>query len=379
MSIGLYDQDMATYTLVPFNLELMKLATYYKNRREIVVLSKEFEPWRYEKFFLRKDYDDGNFIPDMNKSENLSYGGYAFTNGLYVPLPREIEICKPDTTIYEKMQPLIEQTGVSDRKKIFQNLSTAEHGRLSLDGKTIWPEYSRQFKNLRAARNLILHDYDLGQIEGSFQEVKKLMSRARTDGWATRIGMKFPVVVTQGEDLLNWVSLNPNSTFFSLQYNGVIDEEVFLKYVGIQREKSLYTQLDYVVTANSSSENEFIKTWIQKIYRQVIIARSYRVFFTLKYEDDFFFDPMWEKVIGLINFYHNSLRAKNSAIYIKKISKDTLYQFAKHTLEDPKFYNKYYTRSEIREIFAFVRSNYYPLFKDFYECNIESLEREGQI
>lgn len=86
---------------------------------------------------------------------------------------------------------------------------------------------------------------------------------------------------------------------------------------------------------------------------------------------------MWEKVIELINFYHNSLRAKNSAIYIKKISKDTLYQFAKHTLEDPKFYNKYYTRSEIREIFAFVRSNYYPLFKDFYECNIESLEREG--
>ena len=44
MSIGLYDQDMATYTLVPYNLELMKLATYYKNRREIVVLYKTFEP-----------------------------------------------------------------------------------------------------------------------------------------------------------------------------------------------------------------------------------------------------------------------------------------------------------------------------------------------
>ena len=56
MSIGLYDQDMATYTLVPYNLELMKLATYYKNRREIVVLSKKFEPYRFEKFFLHRSF-----------------------------------------------------------------------------------------------------------------------------------------------------------------------------------------------------------------------------------------------------------------------------------------------------------------------------------
>jgi hypothetical protein len=30
MSIGLYDVDMNTYKLVPFNLELMKIAAYYK-------------------------------------------------------------------------------------------------------------------------------------------------------------------------------------------------------------------------------------------------------------------------------------------------------------------------------------------------------------
>lgn len=379
MSIGLYDQDMATYTLVPYNLELMKLATYYKNRREIVVLSKKFEPYRFEKFFLRKDYDDGNFIPSMSKEPNLSYGGYAFTDGIYVPMAREIEICKPDTSIYEKMRSDIESTTSKDRKKIYQNLSTAEHCRISLDGKTIWDEYSRQFKNLKSSRNIIFHDYDLGKIDGGFEEVKKILSRARTDGWATRVGMKFPVSVSTGEDLLKWISLNPNSTFFSLRYDGVIDDDTFIKYVSEERQRALYTQLDYNVTASSSTENDFITNWIRKIFRQVIIARSYRVFFSLKYDEDFFVEPMWPKVLELINFYHNSLSSKNQATYLNKIGNDTLYDFAVHTLEKPQIYARYYTRSEIREIFAFVREAYYPLFQDFYECNVMSLEEEGLL
>ena len=42
-----------------FNLELMKLATYYKQHNEIVKLATKLEPERYTKFFVRKDWDDG--------------------------------------------------------------------------------------------------------------------------------------------------------------------------------------------------------------------------------------------------------------------------------------------------------------------------------
>ena len=38
MSVGLYDDDFATYTHVPFNLELMKYSTL-QGEREIVVLT----------------------------------------------------------------------------------------------------------------------------------------------------------------------------------------------------------------------------------------------------------------------------------------------------------------------------------------------------
>ena len=104
MSIGLYDMDMATYTLVPFNLELMKLSTYYKKNREIVVLSPELTPERHQQFFIRKDYNDGNFPKILSENSNLNYGGYAFTNGIYVPMNHDIEICQPDTSIYSKKE-----------------------------------------------------------------------------------------------------------------------------------------------------------------------------------------------------------------------------------------------------------------------------------
>ena len=193
MSIGLYDMDMATYTLVPFNLELMKLSSYYKKRGEIVVLSPSYTPERHQKFFLRKDYDDGKYPPNLLHSSNVDYGGLAFSNNKYNPLPLDIEICKPDPFIYEKMEKVIMNTSSAQKEKIYKNMLEAEHCRISLDGKTIWEDYPKQFKYLAGARNIMFHDFDLNAIEGGYEEVKRIMSNARTDGWATRLGMKFPV------------------------------------------------------------------------------------------------------------------------------------------------------------------------------------------
>jgi hypothetical protein len=233
MSVGMYDMDMATYTLVPLNLELMKLSAYYKKKGEMVILSPHFTPERHQKFFLRKDYDDGNFPMGIQNIANLEYGGYAFTNGIYVPLDPKIETMHPDTSLYENMEKYANVSNRSEKKKFFQNSLEAEHCRISLDGKTIWEDYPKHFKYLKVARNLMIHDYDLGKIENSFEEVKRLLARARTDGWATRIGMKFPVNCKNGQELLNWMTLKPNSLFYSLGYDGVIEDECYQDFVGI--------------------------------------------------------------------------------------------------------------------------------------------------
>lgn len=54
MSIALYDDDFRRYVHVPFNLELMKLATYYKRKNEIVVLTPSIQKDRYSTTFCER-------------------------------------------------------------------------------------------------------------------------------------------------------------------------------------------------------------------------------------------------------------------------------------------------------------------------------------
>lgn len=103
MYIGLIDQDALFYPKKFFpNLEIMKLASYHKKQRNIVefILDVDIVD-KYSKFYLRKDLQDGVFYDtELILKKGCEYGGLAFTQGLYSPLPDEIEQCIPDFTIY---------------------------------------------------------------------------------------------------------------------------------------------------------------------------------------------------------------------------------------------------------------------------------------
>jgi hypothetical protein len=375
MSVGIHDADLAKYVLVPFNLECMKLSAYYKKKGEIVVLSPSFTPERNTKFIYRKDYNDGDFPLGLTVTPNVEYGGLAFSNNKYFPLPLEIERMRPDTSLYEKAAGLILGDMSGNRKKIYRNMIEAEHCRISLDGKTVWPDYPRQFHSITSARNLMLHDYDLGAIDGGFETVKYILSRARNDGWATKVGMKFPVQTSDSQSLLNWSSINTNSTFYSLRYDGVIDDDAFLEWVGRIRQKAVFNQIEYHVTASRYTANHFIENLLPKIFRQVIISRSYYVFFTLIYDDDFFPDKQWCDVLRLFNFYHNSYSGVPQTTFLNKVNEDTLFDFAAASDKMPRYYyhGKAMSKDEIRNTFAFVREKHPSLFTDFYECNAKKL------
>lgn len=376
MSVGLMDADMMTYSLVPFNLELMKLSAYYKKKGEIVIFSPTFSPERNTLFIYRKDYDDGDYPSGLTWYKNTEYGGLAFSNNIYQPLPLEIERMRPDTSIYEKAESIIMSAAGRERekKKIFQNMMTAEHCRLSLDGENIWEDYPRQFKFLASARNIMFHDFNLGGIKDGYKEVSKIMARARTDGWATKIGMKFPVQVRDGQELLNWTSLNSNSTFYSLRFDGVMDNDTFNEWVGTCRDRAVYSQMEYHITPAWYEANRFIEEELPRILRQVIISRSYRVFFSLKYDEGFFPDKRWEDVIRLFNYYHNSYANEPQTRYYNMIADDTLFDFASSCQKVPKhYYGDVLSKDQVREIFAFVREKHYPLFTDFYECTAKKL------
>lgn len=141
MSVGLWDADKTKYPTAPFNLELMKLSSYYKGKREIVSLSPELAPENYSKFLIRKDYNDGRFFPELINYSNVEYGGYAFTNGQYSPLELGIEKQKPDAYLYERMR---QNLGLEEYQLVaFDTMLRAQHARLSLDGKTIWKDFEK--------------------------------------------------------------------------------------------------------------------------------------------------------------------------------------------------------------------------------------------
>ena len=79
-----------------------------------------------------------------------------------------------------------------------------------------------------------------------------------------------------------------------------------MKYVGAVKEKAIFSQMEYNIGTSSYTADDFVKLYLQQIFRQVLISRSFRVRFSLKYDDDFFFDPRWARVIDLINFFHGS-------------------------------------------------------------------------
>ena len=108
--IGLVDLNfqMAESTLPPPNLEIMKLAEYYKHEENIfcrIINLDEIELSGYEKIYIFSENDNCITVPEaFKKSSNIVYGGSAFTNKIYVPFENElIDYTIPRTNIYAQI------------------------------------------------------------------------------------------------------------------------------------------------------------------------------------------------------------------------------------------------------------------------------------
>ena len=90
--IGLVDLQLQSWDkpqLCPPNLEIMKLATYYKqeeNKFCRLINLDETEFGGYEKIYIFSESKEFVKVPDaLKRAPNVIYGGTAFTNGKYIP------------------------------------------------------------------------------------------------------------------------------------------------------------------------------------------------------------------------------------------------------------------------------------------------------
>ena len=362
MSLGLYDADLPYYPIPFYNLELMKLSTFYKRKREIVGLSPDFSPNKYNRFIVRQDFY--NPYSQSYKGINIEYGGRAFDGENYKPLPLEIEMMRPDISLYSKLTPR-QVKGYSINA--LSTMRRAEHIRLSLDGATIWKDFEKQFRYDNNCYGIIFHDYNLNQIEGAYELIKEELPSwiYRSDG--RRIGMKFPIQVSNKEDMCKWLSLAPMGTYFSLCHNGLIDNSYIPELSEVYAQSTAVRQASMDIS-NVYTTNELINGGIQRIYRTIINLRSHRLVFPLIYNEARLVDNNWKMVMKLINRYNEHLVKGNDNEYFKRVEPyETLYSYCSAAIKQYHIKEPLLAKESIQSIFQFVRENDYDLFKDFYE------------
>ena len=362
MSYGLYDADLQFYPIPFYNLELMKLSSYYKHKREIVGLSPDFSPQRYSNFIVRQDFYNPH--TQIYRGNNITYGGRAFDGEKYKPLPLEIEMMQPDISIYERIKP---RNIKWNNKSAINTMRRAEHIRLSLDEKTIWKNFEKQLSHNPKCFGIIFHDYNLNQIDGAYELIKKELPNWIPNQIGRRIGMKFPVQVNNKTDLCKWLSLKSLNKYFSLNHNGLITNDYIPELDEIRKQSLSFKQATMDISKTYTQE-ELINGGIQRIFRTIINLRSYRLVFPLIYDENLFVDEEWKKVMQLINRYNIHLIKSYDNDFFRRVEPfETLFSYCYAIIRQPKIKESLLSKESIESIFQFVRENNYELFKDFYE------------
>lgn len=127
MIIGLYDADFARGA-PPFNIDIMKLAAYFKGNKELTSLVRAPDAERFTNFYYRQDME-GECLTQVIMRDNVYFGGKFFSPKTYVPFIEEVENSKADFSIYEPHKDFY----VRDRETldIYLNYKRAQHIRLA--------------------------------------------------------------------------------------------------------------------------------------------------------------------------------------------------------------------------------------------------------
>lgn len=373
MIVGIHDYDFFHYWNTMPNLECAKLLAYYKKKRDITLLAPSLEPKRYNSLFVRKDYEDGLYPKELFLS-NVEYGGRAVSLEDYVPFSKEIESIIPDFSPYEKYKDYFGKDETT-----FKRILRAGHGRLSREGHNIDNFVEKQLKAqiFPKTSGIILHDYNLGQIEGAISFLKEL-SNSRVTVYdpekihALPIGMKFPPIVDTKEKLYDWLSLPPLSGIFQIQYNGLMSDKM-VKELSNDIPARVARKIIYNPFTTISCD-ELALGILPVVYRQCLYLSTHKINFLLTLDRKSSFSRELENLFRLWNeFFQRSQDRKLTTLYYyirTKSEKRFSPLFTEKSLS-PKT-----SLEENRKSFMYIREKNYELFKMFYETVSVHYEKE---
>lgn len=368
MIVGLYDADFFKYHQTIFNLEIMKLASYFKKKKEITMMSPDFAPDRYTYFFYRKDFNDDDFPSNITQYKNLKCGGLAFSSNKYVPLPEEIEASYPDKYIYERFKDLF----ISDNKELNVNYTSmvrGTHFRLSLDEKNIWSNYKKQLSLIDNGSVFFVHDNNLNGIEGANEVIQSIIDEYNTTKRKVSLCPKFPIQCFDLNDFKKWQFFIQASIYFQLQLNWLLNDEE-LNYIIESINFSNARNIIYNPVPAASSKNDFSEDILIKIFKQTLFLYTQKKKFLLIYNDSFGIPDEIKKLFDIFSGYIKT-RTQNKPL-------TSLYYFVKQLKKPTIYTKKIMPIEEAREVFLYCQREYPELFKMFYQ-NSQGTFKGGKI
>ena len=364
MSIGVFDYDYFTYENVIPNLECAKLVTYYRQHNYLTVLTPTLAPEPYSSYFVRKEYDDGNY-PRKLFLPNCAYGGRAFNPEQYVPLPPEIEKTIPDMHIYDQYVSSFGKKK-AEQEQIKRILNCA-HIRLAPDSQNLlsFEELQPYFNKVTG---IFLHDYDLAGLKAydlilQLQNQRKFRTKPGINPYP--VGNKFPIKIYSSEELEKWYKIVTIPNAFFMEYYGLMTDKVL--YHLCNENRRMARQVYYNVTYGCSTENQFLMERLPKIFVQVLFLRMNNIKILLNYDDEFLKTKELCDLIKLLNCWLSFRWFENYAPHTQP-----LYKFCR---DDAYFHYTNWSfltvvtlsTEEIRDTFQYIRERNYDLFKMFYE------------
>lgn len=368
--IGIYDWDFFNYSPVIPNLECAKLCAYHKKKKDITLLTPKPTVNLFQRLYLRKDYNDGLY-PEIMHKDNVVYGGRSFSDK-YVPMKLEIENIKPDFSDYVQYGNYFGTTQAN--QMAFKKIMRAAHARLSLDERNINTRYDFEALINQDTSGLILHDYNLGQVEGAYEFLKDFSQiRFTLNGERVKpilIGNKFPIITYNSDDFSNWMAIGTMSLTFYLQHRGLLSAQC-LDQLKETRHKTL-TQIEYLPFYGIREEKYIIGESLIELLQQLLFLKENRISIQLSFELAPFCEEI-QTLLKLFTYYAQGIKNLHS---FSMPNTTTFYRFcSSKSLQERKSYiPDIPSIEEIKNAFAYIRVKNYELFNMFYQVDKVKLE-----
>lgn len=222
MSVALYDADfVAAPNTTPYNIQLMKLSTYYKRRKEIVVFLTDISKYYlYNKIIYFQNNLSLDIPSIIGQIDNIEYYGRAFSHQ-YQYLGDEVEKSEPDVYIYSKYH--LKNVSTTDDKNHYFVLQNAMHVQLSFDGKTLNPFLPQEPSTVNF---YCIHDYSFLYIDGWREWIKMMMHDKRK-----YIYLVYPQAINDKTMFEIMSQFNYNAKSRPFYINFPMTEKEYFKYV----------------------------------------------------------------------------------------------------------------------------------------------------